>query len=276
MTIQLLMNRDRATSLFRWIGLTTLAILLAGVPSAAQAEQAEPYRLSFTAGLGAYPRSAPEYEARTGAALSEGSVITGSCWVRGGNITNPDGYTSDIWVRDTSGLYWAEAWLDTGSYGVPAGLTECDVPATTVADEGPITYFGDSDLNYGSPAPMAYALYDHYLWGQGSDAVLDASLVAATPGFRDHVMSMRIGEFGTWRADWSTDLQLAVGTFTISRESQNCWAMYDWYDFQPNAPTSPNAAEWIAAFRDLVGYWPFWSYQAGGAKPFNVNSSGCF
>jgi len=213
--------------------------------------------------------------------MSEGSVVTAACWVGGGDVTNPDGYTSAIWVRDTAGLYWSEAWLETGSYGPPPGLAECEKEAAPASapsgiPESPTTYFGDSDLHYDSPLPMAYALWDHYLWGQGSDAVLDGGRVAASPGFRQHFESMTIGEFGVWTPPSPSDLQLAVGSFTISRESENCWAMYDWYDFEPNSPQSLDLGEWVSMVKDAVGYWPFYSYTLAGAKAFNVNASGCF
>lgn len=96
----------------------------------ARADGEPQYRLINTAGLGAYPRSEPHFEARTGTALPEGSMITASCWTYGQSVTNPYGYTSDVWVRDTASHYWPEIWLDTGSDGVPSGLASCDQGAT--------------------------------------------------------------------------------------------------------------------------------------------------
>lgn len=94
------------------------------------------YELAFTAGMGAYPRSTPAYEARTGTAAPEGSMIAGSCWGPGEDITTYYGYTSSVWVRDTSGYYWPEAWLDTGSDGVPVGLPSCDAAEETSSNTG--------------------------------------------------------------------------------------------------------------------------------------------
>lgn len=94
--------------------------------SPAYADGGSRYTLQFTGGLGAYPRSAPTYEARTGAAIPEGATIHGSCWLNGSDVTNPFNYTSSVWVRDAGGLYWPEAWLDTGSNGIPVGLASCD------------------------------------------------------------------------------------------------------------------------------------------------------
>ena len=45
----------------------------------------EPYTVGYTAGLGAYPRSSPQYEARTGTAVPEGTLVDPGCWSRGGD-----------------------------------------------------------------------------------------------------------------------------------------------------------------------------------------------
>lgn len=112
---------------------TTVSLTL--LPQApASADPQGPYTIGYTGGLGAYPRSAPQYQARTGTAASEGTPVDPGCWSRGEAITNPDGYTSDIWVLDTSGLYWSEAWLETGSYGIPEGLPECGTEQTDEPD----------------------------------------------------------------------------------------------------------------------------------------------
>jgi hypothetical protein len=118
--------------------LAALVLLLSAgiiivVPStSAVASEPTPYALGFTNGVGAYPRSAPEYEARTGEAVAEGTTLYASCWLVGEWVTNPYDYSSEIWVLDTSGLYWPEIWLDTGTTGVPPGVPSCDEsPATS-------------------------------------------------------------------------------------------------------------------------------------------------
>jgi hypothetical protein len=92
----------------------------------ARADDVHEYRLAFTAGLGAYPRSAPVFASKTGTARAEGSMIPTVCWLKAEYVTNPFDYTSDVWLRATDGTYWPEVWLDTGSNGVPAGLRGCD------------------------------------------------------------------------------------------------------------------------------------------------------
>lgn len=126
-----------------------LTVLLSTAIAPASAD--EPFTVGYTAGLGAFPRSVPQYEARTGAAVPEGTPVHPGCWSRGEAITNPDGYTSDIWVLDSAGQYWwSEAWLETGSYGVPEGLPECetepaDRPGTAGAE---VVYDRNTAVNW--------------------------------------------------------------------------------------------------------------------------------
>lgn len=110
-------------------GITAVAISLGAIsPVVAHAEEGQ-YRLINTAGLGAYPRSEPVFESRTGQARPEGSWVSPACWVYGETVTNPYNYSSSVWVRDSSGLFWPEVWLETGSEGVPPGLPGCDAAA---------------------------------------------------------------------------------------------------------------------------------------------------
>lgn len=130
------MKKILASAAAAALGLGTAMTLAA--PASADDDQT--YTIDFTGGLGAYPRSTPQYEARTGDALPEGAAVTGDCWVNGGDITNPYGYTSTVWIRDTSGRYFAEAWLETGGTGAPAGLASCadqDAAETTGESSAP-------------------------------------------------------------------------------------------------------------------------------------------
>ncbi|MCE1175045.1 MAG: amidase domain-containing protein [Propionibacteriales bacterium] len=110
----------------------------------AKAEDDRQYRLINTAGLGAYPRSEPQFEARTGSALPEGAMITASCWTYGQSVTNPYGYTSDVWIKDPAAHFWPEVWLDTGSNGVPPGLVNCD-SATTANPPVPNSFYNRAE-----------------------------------------------------------------------------------------------------------------------------------
>lgn len=109
-------------------------------PVVASANGNPSYTLINTAGLGAYPRSQPVFSARTGSASPEGTQISASCWLYGETVTNPYDYSSNVWVRDSSGQYWSEVWLDTGSDGVPPGLAACASPAAQSASTPNLFY----------------------------------------------------------------------------------------------------------------------------------------
>ena len=112
-------------------GITAVAISLGiAFPAVAHAQETQ-YQLINTAGLGAYPRSETVFASRTGQARPEVSWVSAACWVYGDTVTNPNNYSSNVWVRDTSGFFWPEVWLDTGSDGVPPGLAACSPPAAT-------------------------------------------------------------------------------------------------------------------------------------------------
>ena len=85
------------------------------------------YPIAFTGGLGAYPRSAPSYEARVGDTRPEGYLVPPKCWTYGDYVpANVNGYTSNIWIQHaTDGTFWPEAWLNTGGNGIPSGVPRC-------------------------------------------------------------------------------------------------------------------------------------------------------
>src|SRR5690349_663315 len=67
--------------------------------ASSQADDVPVYGLDHTAGLGAYPRSSPVYDARIGSALPEGTGIDAECFGLGDTITNYWGYSSNVWIR---------------------------------------------------------------------------------------------------------------------------------------------------------------------------------
>lgn len=276
-------DHSRLRRLLLTVTAACTAALVFALPQSVAGAQ-ETYTLYFTAGIGAYAQSEPRLGTPIGAAVAEGTSITVTCWSRGGDVTNPDGYTSDIWMRDPAGGYWSEAWLYTGSYGAPAGIAQCkasDKKSATPkasAAESPVKYSGDTNLNYWSrsPFPMGYALFDHYLWGEGRAVVLDPDRVAATRGFRAKVKSLTIDENASalWTPPRDSDLFYAVGTFTLTRTSENCWALYDFYDFRVDYTKAKSPEDWAKVMADSL-HFPYWAYELGGAAPFDVYSSGC-
>lgn len=114
--------------------------LLVGPATPASADTRS-YSIAYTGGIGAYPRSAPAYAARVGVAQPEGYLVPARCWTDGESVPpNSLGYTSNIWIQhDGDGTYWPEAWLATGSNGVPAGLPNCSDASQTQTDEAPVS-----------------------------------------------------------------------------------------------------------------------------------------
>ena len=118
-------SKGRKISAFLLMILAVLGLLIAPASPATAAPQS--YPIAFTGGLGAYPRSEPTYAARVGDARPEGYPIPPKCWTYGDTVpANVLGYTSNIWIQHaTDGTFWPEAWLDTGSEGIPPGLPSC-------------------------------------------------------------------------------------------------------------------------------------------------------
>ena len=58
-----------------------------------------------------------------------------------------------------------------------------------------------------------------------------------------------------------SDLFLAIGTFSTTRTSSNCYTAYDHYDFTPDKASN-------------VPYAGLWALQLAGAREFDVHSSG--
>lgn len=214
--------------------------------------------------IGIYPRSAPSMDApKVGTAVPDGGRVSLACEAVGQPVSN--GYqTIAIWDRLDDGTWLPNAFLDTRTDSWTPGVPRCDAaPASAPILDRPIRYEGDHLTNMYGPWPLAYALYDHYMWGQGRNVVLEPEWVAGISGFRAEVYSLDIGQLGVWTPPKDSDLFWAIGSFTVVRETPNCWAIYDHYDFTPDKPSN----------------WPYvvyWSYQIGGAREFDVNASGCF
>lgn len=118
--------------------LVGVGALLVGPATLARADT-QSYPVAYTGGIGAYPRSAPVYDARVGVAQPEGYLVPARCWTYGESVPpNSLRYTSNIWIQhDGDGTYWPEAWLATGSDGIPAGLPNCSDADQTQVDEAP-------------------------------------------------------------------------------------------------------------------------------------------
>jgi len=112
---------------------------------------------------------------------------------------------------------------------------------------------------------VAYSLYDHYIWGNGEQAVIDWSFFGQNEEFVTHAKSLTVGELddkNLFSASATTDLFLSLGTFTVVRTSERCYKIVDSYDFSPDKAAN------------AIFYLPQWLYQLSGARRFAVRSSG--
>ena len=210
--------------------------------------------------IGIFPRAGASMDSdKVGNALSDGTSVSLACETEGQPVTN--GYqTISIWDQLTDGTWLPNAFLDTGTASWTPGIPRCtEAPSDSPAVPDVVIHYDGDHLP--TDQPIALSLLRHYLAGSGRRAVLDAS-VMDVPGFADEVRSLAIGQIAVWTPPKNTDLFWASGSFTISRETTNCWATWDHYDFDPDKPSN-------------VPYLDLWAAQAAGARSFNVNASGC-
>lgn len=80
------------------------------------------------------------------------------------------------------------------------------------------------------------------------------------------------------------DMWLALRTFRVTRDSESCFTIYDFYDFRPDAlKQALQHAGWplvasrsggsLKLITDVV-YLPQWAYQLSGAREFKVLGGG--
>jgi hypothetical protein len=132
-----------------------------------------------------------------------------------------------------------------------------------------------------------YALYDHYMWGNGADTVVDWSFFVGNPDFVSFARGLNVNQARQFTpSPRYPDMWLALRTFTVRRESDQCYTINDHYDFTPT--TLKQALEnttWlptgnrqgtinpIKLLTDVV-YLPEWAYQLSGAQEFRVLGGG--
>ncbi len=208
-----------------------------------------------------------------------------TCWTSGETITGKWG-TGSTWHRTSyAGQtgYVADMWVYTGVNGPMPGEPACDIAATPPPAPGASPAAPaqpPSTTSAPPPTPpdaescealqgerisdggsLAYTLYDHYMWGNGTPVVLDWSRLANDPGFVARARQIAVGDEETYSPPPVSDLGLALGTFSIHRTSERCYSARDNYDFNPDKPVN-------------VLYLPFWMYQLSGARNFEVRASG--
>lgn len=135
--------------------------------------------------------------------------------------------------------------------GTPCTLT----PAPPAGGPAQWTGFGVYGPN------VAWQLFQNYESASGADAVVDWGYMMGDPGFELLLEggSIPVGQSVQFAAPAGDDLYFAMGTFTVTRDSQNCYETYDLYDF--------DHASWYSPLADQA--------DSGQAATFNVHSSGC-
>lgn len=136
----------------------------------------------------------------------------------------------------------------------PSTPTE-DVPGAN-GDDTCQTYQGQRIADSGS---VSGSLFGHYLRGHGASVVIDWSFFANNASFVAKAKSLAVGEFVQgWAPPKNSDMYFGLGHFTIVRDSEDCFLVYDRYDFNQR---SVYAALHAAS-------------TAGAASEFDVHASG--
>ena len=113
---------------------------------------------------------------------------------------------------------------------------------------------------------VAYALYDHYMWASGTPVVIGWSFFTSSASFVKFAKGLTVNQPQLYRNAPNTDMFWALGTFTVTRTSADCYAIYDHYDFTPNSS--------LPKLPDTILTLPEWAYQLSGAQDFNVYAAG--
>lgn len=233
-------------------------LVASGVALAPDAKADGSYQIAWT-GIGIYPKSSPSMDAgRVGAALPDGAEITPVCDTTGQPVDN-GAAVIDIWEKLADGSYVPNAFVNTGADGFTPGVPRC----IDAAAEQPLHFDGVQVVDNGN---ISDQLLNHYYDKSGTNAVVDWSYFSSDDNFVSWLESLpvkrhSIGEFQyTARVDVDgPDMVTALGHFSAERSSNNCFVVYDRYDFSPN---TPYFFQWLDA-------------QTGAAKSFDVWSSGC-
>ena len=113
---------------------------------------------------------------------------------------------------------------------------------------------------------VPYALYDHYMWANGSPVVIDWAFFSQSASFVKYAKGLAVGQVGGYRNSPDTAMFYALGSFTVTRTSPSCYAIYDHYDFTPTSA--------IHKLPITIFTLPEWAYQLSGARDFDVRSAG--
>ena len=210
-------------------------------------------------------RTGPGIEYEAVSSIPSGTDIQIGCWTEGSPAVGPYGETR-IWYTlvEDSTKYVSDAFLWTNSdLGITRHCgeiaTQQEVSASSPSEE-PVRLEGLFLPNDGRL--VADTLFTHYYATKsaGEAVIIDWTFFSESLDFVNFAYTLPIDEVKhPHRADVLSDFDMYVslGTFDVTRTSQNCFLIGDMYDFG-----------W--------DYAPFkLDASTGAATPFRVHSSGC-
>ena len=209
---------------------------------------------------------------------SPGSALTLKCYTTGSLVENPQDTTrsDSMWYYTTDHTWVSGAYVTEGT--AIGAIPDCNSsdgtsPTAGVKPAAPRTWPNVWDASKSDKMWMFSSLFSHYYKGDSSpgvDARIDWAFFKDLPRLRLTAYSIPVGGFKTVNALGSLangyDVYLSLGDFTIYRTSDDCFIIYDYYDFDE-------------AYSYLI-YKPYKGLKSdarsGKAQEFNVFSTGCY
>ena len=206
---------------------------------------------------------------------SSGSALTLKCYTTGSLVENPqDATRSDsMWYYTTDHTWVSGVYVTEGT--AIGAIPDCNSPDGTsptagVKPLGPRTWPNVWDASNADKMSMFSSLYSHYHkedYSPGVDARIDWAFFKDLPMLRLTAYSIPVGGFKNVNALGSLangyDVYLSLGNFTMYRTSDDCFLIYDYYDFDEAYYYGVYKGEKDAA-------------RSGKAQEFNVFSTGCY
>jgi len=200
-------------------------------------------------------RPGPSTDGQPIAQAQPGQTVELVCYRYGGEAKGPYG-SSTLWykIKGYESGWIADSMLLTGS-DLPV-TSECETP---VPVHGKYLESEERGRNY-------VLLADHYFGGTGEAAVLPWGMFWQSPRFIRTAYSVPVGGYFEYEATEqgdTRDLWLSLRKFSVTRTSQNCFYVKDYYNFDHDDPN------WILK---ALSYAPDFKL----ARPFDVVASGCY
>lgn len=206
---------------------------------------------------------------------SPGSALTLKCYTTGSLVENPQDTTrsDSMWYYTTDHTWVSGVYVTEGT--AIGAIPDCNSPDGTsptagVKPLGPRTWPNIWDASNADKMSMFSSLYSHYHKedsSPGVDARIDWAFFKDLPMLRLTAYSIPVGGFKNIDALGSLtngyDVYLSLGNFTMYRTSDDCFIIYDYYDF--------DEAYYFGVYKGQKD-----AARSGKAQEFNVFSTGCY